>query len=401
MTNKETDSSVLLTSPEEEKKDDTYKIGFLITMPVFMAYACCFSLQHRLSFVFGLTEGVSGDRRSIIYGIGTSFVYFFNLIFRVFGHNIFMGCFAPKIRVIISLFSMIIGMIMLSFLSYASEPPSLVWVFVSYAFCGVCEGSYGPNMLNVVNHLGSTRLYVVLAMPVGVATISILAFALMALGVPFQWFYIITAICLALSIVIYLFTIYPVADSNSSLKKNFNLKDFGNDLCEIGEWFPKIWWHSSVFLVNMVCLALFNPGCTLYVYQSRVTFRLFGITMNHDWFLFMYNIGSFLGDFVSRRVMDKKIIINPIYYFLLLCFAFCINVSLIPEIAPFAAFGFSWANGGLYSQSTKFIGEIFKEKYHLTATSSWLFIGDVGSTSGANLVQFLRPIMASIKAIMY
>ena len=151
----------------------------------------------------------------------------------------------------------------------------------------------------------------------------------------------------------------------------------------------------------MICLALFNPGCTLYVYQKRVTFRLLGFTINHDWFIFFYNIGSFLGDFLSRRIMDKKKILNPIYFFLLLCFGFIINVSLIPEIAPFAAFAFSWANGGLYTQSTKLIGDLFKEKYHLTSTSSWLFIGDVGSTSGANLVQFLRPQMAKIKSLMY
>jgi len=400
MSGKEVDSA-LLTNSEEEGSNKTFKVAFLITMPVFMAYACCFSLQHRLSFVFGLTEGVSGDSRSKIYGVGTSFVYFFNLIFRVFGHNIFMGCYTPRVRVIISLFSMIVGMIMLSFLSYSSEPPALAWVFISYAFCGVCEGSYGPNMLNVVNHLGDTRLYVVLAMPVGVATISIVAFALMANGVPFQWFYIITAIALACAIVLYYFTIFPLVNDSSNHQNEFKLADFWRDLKEIGNWFPKIWWHSLVFLVNMVCLALFNPGCTLYVYQSRVRFRLFGWTLHHDWFLFLYNIGSFLGDFVSRRVMNHKKIINPIFYFMLLCFAFTINVSLIPEIAPFAAFGFSWANGGLYCQSTKYISELFKEGYHLTATSSWLFIGDIGSTTGSNLVQFIRPVMAKLKSIMY
>lgn len=397
---KESDSA-LLTSGEEEKKTNTYKIAFLITMPVFMGYACCFSLQKKLSIVFGLTDGVSGDTKSKIYGVGTSFVYFFNLIFRVFGHNICFGCFAPKIRVVISLCSMIIGMIMLSILSFQKEPPHLAWVFISYAFCGVCEGSYGPNMLNVVNHLGDTRLWVVLAMPVGVATISIVAFAFMAFGVPFQYFYIITAAMLAIAIVIYMFTIYPKADIPGGHQNNFNLKDFGYDLKEIGQWFPKIWVHSLVFLVNMVCLSLFNPGCTLFVYQSRVTFRLFGFTIANEWFIFMYNIGSFLGDYFSRRVMNNRKIIHPLFYFAMLVFGFFINVSVIPEIAPFAAFLFSWANGGLYVQSTKHIGLCFKEKYHLTATSTWLFIGDAGSTSGANLVQFLRPVIGSLKQKMY
>ena len=393
-------SSSLLT--ESETKGKTFKIAFFVTLPVFMGYACCFSLQHRLSHVFGLTDGASGDQRSNIYGIGCSFVFFFNLIFRVFGHNLLFACASPKYRVVISLCSMIISMVMLSFLSYSKTPPSLAWVFISYAFAGVCEGSYGPNMLNVVNHMGDTRVYVVLAMPCGVALISLVAFALMGFaGCPFQVFYIITACLLAIAIVIYFLTVFREAAKVHTQESNFNIKDFGNDLKEVCNWFPKIAFVSCVFFFNMMCLSLFNPGCTLYTYQSRVTFRLFHFTVDHDTFIMFYNIGTFLGDYISRKVMDKKRIINPLFYFLLLVLAFGINVSLIPEIAPFAAFGFSWANGGLYVQSTKFIGQLFTEKYHLTATSTWLFIGDAGSTIGSNLVQPLRPLMAKLKLKMF
>jgi hypothetical protein len=394
-------ASALLTESEEMYKEKTFKIAFLITLPVFMGYACCFSLQHRLSKVFGLTDGASGDKTSQLYGFATSFVFLFNLIFRVLGHNLAMACASPKYRVIISLCSMIIAMIMISFLSYSKTPPSIAWVFISYAFAGVCEGSYGPNILNVVNHMGDTRLYVVMAMPCGVACISLVAFALMGFGCPFQIFYIITACLLACSIIIYFFTVFPEANRVQTKESNFNLKDFWGDCKEICQWFPKIAFVSIVFFFNMMCLSLFNPGCTLYTYQERVTFRLFGFTLSHDTFIMIYNLGSFLGDFVSRKVMNKKRIINPIWYFLLLVFAFIINISLIPEIAPFAAFGFSWANGGLYVQSTKFIGSIFQDKYHLTATSTWLFIGDAGSTIGSNLVQPMRPIIASIKKKMF
>ena len=394
-------TTALLTSSEEESQNYTFRSAFFITLPVFMGYACCFSLQKKLSFVFGLTEGASGDERSNIYGIACSFVYFFNLIFRVFGHNLVFACLAPKHRVVVALCSMIVSMVMLSVVSFAKSPPSLAWVFISYAFAGVCEGSYGPNMLNVVNHMGDTRVYVVLAMPCGVACISLIAFLLMAVGVPFQSFYIITACILALGILIYFLTVYKTANKVHTKESEFNIVDFGHDLCEICNWFPKIAVVSLVFLVNMMCLSLFNPGVTLYVYQSRVHYKLFGFTLSHDWFIFLYNLGSFLGDYVSRKVMEKKRIIHPIWYFLLLCMAFCINVTLIPEIAPFAAFGFSWANGGLYVQSTKFIGQLFTEKYHLTATSSWLFIGDAGSTLGSNIVQPIRPAFAKLKQLMY
>jgi hypothetical protein len=115
----------------------------------------------------------------------------------------------------------------------------------------------------------------------------------------------------------------------------------------------------------------------------------------------LYNIGSFLGDFISRRVMNKLDLVNPGFYFVLLFIAILLNLSLIPEIAPFAAFGFSWANGALYCQSTKLIGQLFINQYHLTATSTWLFIGDIGSTTGGALVQPIRPMITFFKSAMF
>ncbi|EAY20725.1 hypothetical protein TVAG_391090 [Trichomonas vaginalis G3] len=400
MTSSVSSDMLLATNTEDTVKKTTFKTSFLITLPVFMGYACCFSLQHRLSFIFGLTEGASGDPLSYKYGVAASLVYGFNLIFRVLGHNIVFGCLPPKWRVTVALCSMIIGMSLFVFLSY-QKYPNIAWAYFPFAFCGVCEGSYGPNMLNVVNELGDTRLYVVLAMPVGVACVTILGFALMGFGMPFQWCYIATGVCLILGIIIYHLTVFPAASKLGSHQSNFSLRDFGRDLLCIGDWFPKIWFCSLVFLLNMVCLALFNPGCTLYVYESRVTFHLFGFTVNHDIFILLYNICSFVGDFVSRKVMNKKRIINPIWFFFMLCFGFALNISLIPEIVPFAAFCFSWANGGLYVQCTKLIGLLFEEKYHLTATSTWLFIGDAGSFSGANIVQLLRPAIGAIKKRMF
>ena len=388
---------------DEKKEENTYKVVFFITLPVFMGYACCFSLQKKLSFVFGLTEGVSGTRLSVIYGIGVSFVFFFNLIFRVFGHNIIFGCFHPRDRVIISLLSLMVGMIMLSVLSLKKTTQNVMWVFISYAFIGACDGSFGPNMLTVVNDLGDTRLYVILAMPTGVACITIVSFCLMAFGIPFQAFYIITTLLSLFSLFTYLFTIYPASKVSEGVhhSSKFNLKEFLNDIKEIKHWFPKIALHSLCFLFNTMCMALFNPGCTLYAYKNRVTFRLINFTISHEWFMFLYNTGGFLGDFISRKVMNKKRLINPFLFLCLIFFGLAINLSLIPEIAPIASFLFMWANGGIYCQTTKMIGDLFKDKYHLTATSTWLFIGDAGSTTGSNFVQLILPLIEEMKTVMF
>lgn len=398
--------SDLLTDSNESPRDVTYKSAFFVTFPVFVGYACCFSLQHRLGNVFGLADGVTGDTRSKLYGIGTSFVYFFNLIFRVLGHNLVFGCFSPRNRVVIALASMIIGMTMLAYISLSrhgkvdqtGEPPSLLWVFVSYAFCGVCEGSYCPNMFNVVNRMGNTRHQVVMAIPFGVSTITILGFLIMSFGFPFEYLYIFTAVLSLLAIIVFLLTIYPVA---GDIADNFSFKDFFSDFCEIREWFPKIALHCVVFIVNMFCLSLFNPGCTLYEYNERVNYKLLSFNLPHDMFILTCNVGNFFGDCLGRFVMERKRIVNPILFFVLLIFGLLINLCLIPEIAPFASFFFGWANGGLYTQSTKLIGQLFQSRYHLTATSTWLFVGDIGSTSGSNCVQPVRPFLSVLKTNFY
>ena len=293
---------------------------------------------------------------------------------------------------------MIIGMTILSVVSFAKSPPSLAWVFISYAFCGVCEGSYCPNMLNVVNNMGNSRHYVVTSIPFGVGLITIIAFAAIAMGFPFQYCYIFTAICLALAIVLYLFTVYPVAKNVSD---DFSLKEFFMDFKYICDWFPKILVHCLVFIINMFCLSLFNPGCVLYAYNERVTYHLFGFTIAHDWFILTCNVGNFLGDYLGRAVMDKKKIIHPCLFMVLLVIGIAINFGLIPEIVPFASFAFGFCNGGLYTQSTKLIGIIFKHKFHLTATSTWLFLGDVGSTTGSNVVQPVVPLLTYMKQHYY
>jgi MFS family permease len=389
----------VITSSRPGETLPTYRAAFFIASPVFMAYACCFSLQKHLATQFGLYEGISGSHLSRVYGIGVSFVFFFNLLFRV-GHNLVFGCLSPRNRIVVALCSVSVGMSILFFVSVLPVPPyfDVPWVFVAYAFVGVGNGTFSPNILNIVHPLGETRRWVVLAMPSGVASITIFGFALIGLGVPYQFFYAAVALAAVTSILVYLRTIYPIATSESV---TFDLKQFCADLFNIRHWFPGIWRYALAFMINMMFLSLFGPGCTLYVYQRRVSYRLLGTTIGHSWFMFIYNCGSFLGDFVSRRVMDQKKIVHPALHIGVALFALVLNLALIPEIAPLAAFGFSWTNGTLYTQSTRLIGELFPERYHLTATSVWLFTGDLGSTAGSNLVQVLVPVIVAVKSIMY
>lgn len=374
------------------------RVGFFITLPAYMGYACCFALQRELSYLFGLSKGVSGTRLSFVYGVGVSFVHLFNLVFRMIGHNVFCGCLSPRNRVVLALMSMIISMSMLSYCSLRKDTPNVAWVFVSYAFAGACGGSYGPNMLNVVKEMGDTRLYVVLGMPSGVALITIGGFCAIASGIPFQVCYIVTVFATIIGLILYLATIYRQGGNCTS---DSSLVLFCRDLRQICAWFPKIWLHCLVFICDMACIALFNPGCTLYVYGDRIRCHLLGVTIGHGWFFLIYNFAGFVGDYLSRKVMNEKALICPLWFLMLLVFGVALNLALIPEIAPLAAFLIMWANGGLYVQSTKLFQREFVHAFHLTATSLWLFLGDCGSTIGSNMVQIMRKELSSLKSQMY
>lgn len=392
-------------TPVELARDKTYKIAFFISLPVYIGYACCFSLQRKLSVVFGLTNGVSGTKLSVIYGIGTSFVYFFNLIFRFLGHNLIFGFLHPRDRIFVSLFSQIIGMFLLTYFSFQKTIQNVFWVFVSYAFVGICVGSYEPNMLNIVNKFGSTRIYVLLAMPCGCSCVTILGFCLMTFGFRYQYFYVIALIGSIISMNLYYFTIYK--DSKESENKTENnqmlfLKEFYIDLLRFAEWFPQIGLYCFCFFFNNLLASVFVPGCTLFEYSRRVTYRLIGsITIKNEIFMLLFNCGSFSGNFFSMRTMNRKRIISPFFFNVLGLLGVVINMSLIPELAPLSSFLLMSANGSLSCQSSKLIGKLFHEKYHLTATSTFLFFGDFGSMLGSNFIQPLLPYIISMKSKMY
>lgn len=406
------DLDINLEESEGQVKTDitniekTYKSAFFISLPVYIAYACCFSLQRKLSVVFGLANGVTGTRLSYIYGIGTSFVYFFNLIFRFLGHNLFFGFLHPRDRVFAALFSQLIGMLLLAYFSLQTTVQNVIWVFISYSFVGICVGSFEPNMLNIVNNFGSTRIYVLISTPCGCSCVTILGFCLMTFGFPYQFFYIIAIIGCIISMNLYYFTIYRASKEHDHLTENhhakFSLSSFYNDILKIGEWFPKIGLNCFCTFLNNILTSLFIPGCTLYEYSRRVTLRLFSnLTIKNEIFMLCFNCGSFLGNFCSMRIMNKKRIICPLLFNILTILGVFLNLALIPEFAPVSSFLMMSANGGISCQSSKLIGQLFHEKYHLTALSSFLFFGDLGSIIGSNLIQPFIPFIVSIKSKMY
>jgi hypothetical protein len=396
---------VELLATEGEEAQRTFSIAFLITVPIFMSYACCFSLQRRLSPLFGLSDAAADHTRTYEFGLAVAFVYIFNLIFRVIGHNLVFGFLSPRNRLICSFVASFTGMTILAATTSTSnpdmEPRSLAPIFIAYAFVGISVGTFSPNMLNIVNHMGQTRTWVIMAMPCGAALVTILGFSLMAVGVPIFAFYASAAVSTALALICYLFTLYRAARRFDPMGDSFSIRQFLFEMKAIKEWFRTVWFYGWIFAIDMFCMSFFSPGLTLYEYRTRVNFHLFGVSIQHDWFMVLYNSGTFLGDVIARKVMSGRSFLHPIWYGIFLAVAVGLNLSLIPEIAPIAAFCFSWTNGSIFGQSTKFLGNMFFGQYHLTAISTWLFLGDVGSVVASNLVHPTRPGIVAMKQGMY
>lgn len=65
-------------------------------------------------------------------------------------------------------------------------------------------------------------------------------------------------------------------------------------------------------------------------------------------------------------------------------------VSKIAIIAPLGVFLIFFANGSIYASATRHIDAHLKSEFNLVALSVWLFIGDIGSVTGSNLIGFVE-----------
>jgi predicted membrane protein len=54
--------------------------------------------------------------------------------------------------------------------------------------------------------------------------------------------------------------------------------------------------------------------------------------------------------------------------------------------SPLCAFGIAFANGAIYAQSARYIDKNVPIAYNLVSLSVWLFVGDIGSVIGSNVL---------------
>ena len=365
----------------------------LVVIPVFMGYASLFSLQHKVKAKYGIAD--DGSAASRAFGAAVSFLYLGNLIFR-FAHNFVFFCVTPRWRVILAMLSMMIAMLVLLLMVFLWESKNLLWVYVAYMLGGVAIGSFEANLLSAIAPLGhQTKLWATMGIPIGVSTITIGGFIVMAIGVVPEYIYGFTILGLAVGIVIFSFVIpYHHVDRNSD-----SFGAFLQNLREWREWLPKIRSHSIVLAINMCCVSLFSPGLMLYIYDNPAGVTLWsGVVVETDAFFAVYNSFTFIGATIGRNLAytDKRN--RPVAIFLVFSamgaainsFAGMNNFAIISPIAAMCVF---LANGSIYNYTCKFIDSKLK-KSMVTACSFWLFVGDLGSTTGSNLIPTLKLLFS-------
>jgi len=369
------------------KGEPVHRSVCLVTMSVFMGYAILVSFQHKLKVRLGIDD--EDHSRSELFTSAVSFLYIGNLIFRL-AHNLVFACLRPRHRVYLSLLAMAASMLLIAVGVFLGGIRSMWVVFVAYALGGIAIGSFEGNLLSSITPLGhDTKVWAIVGMPTGFALILVGGFCLSAAGVPTVAIYFVVAAMLALGAVVFATQVPAYEIENNAA----TLTLFKEQMFQIDTWLPKIWVNCLALMIDMFCVSLFS-GIMLYILNGHKVGLLSPSSDNwavpHDWFFCVYNMFTLAGDSLSRKFAYRTRARHPMVY---LVFSVCGAILCFTKIgllAPFGIFFVFFANGAIYATSTRHIDMHVDSKYNLVALSVWLFVGDVGSVTGSNMLNVIR-----------
>jgi len=357
---------------------------------MFCGYSALFSLQHELKTKLDISDSAEEATRTFCFAV--SFLYMFNMFFRVL-HNIVFGYLTSRQRTVVAMFSMMGSMLILAGPIFLMGSQCMSWVMAAYALGGVGMGTFEANYLCCLTPLGPrTKHVAITAVPVGITTVSVGGFV--AMGPPF--YISATGIYVAVAVAIFggisIFTLrIPSAAGNGEMAVHKGLASIVADACAWRQWLPLVWHLPLPSAIDMFMLAAFSPGVALYIWDKDTVSLMPGAVLPMHSFFALFNVcnlmGGLCGRILSYRIRKPR---HPLSYALLCITGAGFLLMKVPMLAFLSNFLIMVGDGLIYGLVARCIDEIVPKQYNLIAISYWLFVGDLGSVTGSNLVSYIR-----------
>jgi len=369
-----------------------YRAAMILPLGIFMGYASLNALQRKVKMRIGISD--DDKDASYLFSFAVSFLYIGNLCFRLL-HNVLFAALLPRQRVYLSYCCMTLAMSIIAFGIFALHIQSIALVFVAYALGGVAVGSFEANLLSCISPLGhNTKTWAVLGIPIGYNIINIGSFVMLAASPDDIFLQMDQYLFVIIGCIIGAVTFHDRIPDQKVAGNGDSFGAFVRDVKDFREWLPIIKWNSLALMCDMCGVALFS-GVMMYIFDNDYV-PLFGANTSASWiishnaFLAVTNLCTSLGDITSRKIMYLMKPINPLWFLLLTAGGAMCCLSKIAILAWPGIFLVFFANGSIYANTTRHIDAWTRKDQTLISLSAWLFLGDIGSVTGSNLVAHVK-----------
>lgn len=388
--------------PEEETLLDvpltphtyrTLRYAFFTMFPLFMGYAAMVTLQDNIKTKLNI--GNNGSSGSYEFSFATSLLYLGNLVFRLL-HNIIFSFMRPRYRVVVAYICMSIATGLLGLAYYVFDSTSLAWTYIAYICGGIAVGTFESNLISTITPLGhGTKVWAQYGIPIGFNGVSVGAFILFAsfpgnmdlqCGV-----YLFISVANLLGMVFFLVAIPDVVFEST----HKSISVFIEDVKQFRSWAPKIWVHSLSLAVDMFAVS-FGSAIQLYIYDHSMLPLWLGAShhVSKNVFRAIFNCCSLIGDATGRKLAYfTHRYVTPAWFLFFTVTGVTLVLSKQAIIAPLGMWCIMFANGSIYAHTTKYVDDKVDHKFNLISLSAWLFVGDVGSFIGSNIVNSVRVLV--------
>jgi hypothetical protein len=282
---------------------------------------------------------------------------------------------------------------------------------IFYAMGGAAIGTFETNFLCCLTPLGPKTKHVsITAIPVGITLVLVGGF--FAMGPPFHipahCVYIAVAAQIVACMVLFSWRIPQVShreprdggvvsedevdagDSRASLQRKPSLSPLATGATQWKLWLPVMWHFPLASIIDMFILSAFSPGVALYLWDRRTVTVEPGFVLPTDTFFALFNMFAMMGGVCGRILSYRVKVVHPLLFSLLSMAGALMILTKVSILAPVGIFTAQLGDGLIYGSIALRIDTTVPQQFNLIAISFWLFVGDIGSVVGSNLICYIK-----------